>query len=68
MKRPRITPERVQALKVLADKARPVAKARRNDLFSGTREERAALRRAIKFVDDLAKWHKVRAREAAGAK
>lgn len=69
MRRPSLTTQRIEALRVLADRARAAASARRDDLLlSVPRGERAELRRAIRFVDELAKWDKSRTKTAAGAK
>lgn len=57
MRRPRLTPERIESLKLVADKLRHVSEARRDGLFTGTRKERAEIRRAISFIDDLMAWN-----------
>jgi hypothetical protein len=62
MRRPKLTPTRVEGLTLLADRVRPLAKARvrRGDLFSLTPAEAKQIRAAIKFVDDLKAWRAAR--------
>lgn len=68
MRRPYLTQKRVQALLVLAEKARPAARSRRDGLFTGTRVEREQMRLAIAVIDDLVSWSRSKTRDRIGAK
>ncbi len=68
MRRPSLTQKRIEALRVLAERARPAARSRRDGLFTGTRGERQQIRLAIAVIDDLVIWSRSKTRERIGAK
>jgi len=63
VRRPQLTPARIEGLKMLADHMRPLAAARagRHGLFQLRSEDAKKVRNAIRYADALAKWQKERA-------
>ena len=58
MHRPRLTKARIKGLEYIADSIRAKAKARPGTLFSFPRDETRDARRALRYIDDLIRWHR----------
>lgn len=57
-RRPRLTQERFDGLRVLAERVKPMADGRQSPLFRLPKSELAVAKLAIKYVEEMDAWRR----------